>query len=398
MVTVFNVSRYTPAFVPVLLAVTGLSACGSSSSVKNAMRQSATVQTTATVQNASERVAVVHVGGDSITKATVDHWISVRRPKIASYEPRSRAACSAVRVKAEVGSPKLIKGYPPTMAQLKRRCEQKHEQALKEQVLGSLISSEWVIQEAAKDGLRVTDSEVERQLDEDKRKQFSSEAEFQRYLKSTGETVADLLLGIKLGLASEKIRQMIKRRIGNVTPAQIAAYYNTHMQRYVAPERRDIEAIRTWTKPAIEKAEKEVRSGVSFADVAKRVSIDRPSNEHGGVTLGVVPGQEEKGYDEAIFAAKLHVLTGPLYLRKRYYVFEVTRIIPSRQKPFGEIEASIAQQLSTELQQRALVRFIAAWRKRWAAKTGCRPGYVVPKCRQFKVSSATPPEDPYTLN
>lgn len=386
------------------LAVAYLSACGSGSSTHKTATQSAVVQpaqTTATVQptvaqQAAERIAVVHIGGNSITKATVDRLMSAKKPKIASYEPRSREACSSVRAPAEV---KLAASQSRlTAAQIKRLCEQQHEQVLKEQVLGPLIASEWAIREAAQDGVPATDSQAERQLEEDKHKQFSSEAAFQRYLKNSGETAADLLMRIKAELASEKIHQMIKNKVGNVTQARIADYYNRHKQSYAVPEQRDIEAIRTWTKPAIDKAAKEVRSGVSFADVARRVSIDRPSNEHGGVTLGVVSGQEEKGYDEAIFAAKPHVLTGPLHLRKRYYIFEVNRIIPGRQKPFAEIESSIAQQLPAELQQQALGRFIKAWRKKWIAKTDCSPGYVVRKCRQFKVTPATPGEDPYSLN
>jgi parvulin-like peptidyl-prolyl isomerase len=404
----FTVNRCAPV-VAVLLACVGLSACGGGGSAKTTVTQSAAAQPTqatataqpTAAQRAAERIAVVRVGANTITKATVDHWVSIKTPKSASYEPLSRGACSTAQIEFERNSSKATKGNTrPTIAQLKRSCEQALKQTIKKQVLNSLLVFEWEIQEAARDGLRVTDSEAMKQLEEDKHNQFSSEAAFQKYLNTSGRTVADLLLSIKSRLATERIFQMIKDKAGNVTQAEIAQYYSTHKQHYFMPERRDIQSITTFTKPAIENAEKEVRSGVSFADVAKRVSIDRSNNERGGMTLGIVRGQGVKSYDEAIFGAKPHALTGPLSLHKQYYIFEVNRIIPARQQPFAEIEASIKQQLPAELQQQARVQFVKAWRKRWTAQTDCSPGYVVQKCRQFKASLATPrkTEDPYTLN
>jgi parvulin-like peptidyl-prolyl isomerase len=284
-----------------------------------------------------------------------------------------------------------------TAAQIKSLCERQHAQAFKERALTSLISVEWVTGEAAEDGLGVSDNEAKRLLTETEHKQFANEAEFQKYLKTSGQTASDLLSAIRLELASEKIRGLVKRRAGRVTRARVVDYFNTHRSRYTVPERRDIEAIATATKPEIEKVEREIRSGASFAGLAKRLSIDRPSNERGGVTLGVAPGQEQKTYDKAIFGAKAHVLTGPVYVERRYYVFEVTRIIPGHQQPLGEVASSITQQLPAELQQQALARFIETWRKKWTAKTDCSPGYVVLKCRQYRVSGATPAQDPYAL-
>jgi foldase protein PrsA len=395
---VLDVNYRIPTFTAVLLAVAGLSACGGGGA-----RQSSTVRPAAVVQSpvaqtAGDRIPVVHVGSATITKGTVDHWISVLKPKIAPYEPLSRTTCSSVRAKVEVRSPKPVNGHPPTPEQLKQQCEQEHAEALKRQVLSSLIASEWVIQEAARDGLRVTDSEAQRLLETDKHSQFPSEAKFQQYLNSRGETVADVLLGLKEEIASEKLHKAIEKMGHNVTPTEIAAYYNTHKQLYVVPEQRNIEAIRTWTKPAIKNAKAEIESGVSFGDVARRVSIDRPSNEHGGVTLGVVRGQEESGFDEAIFAAKPNVLVGPLHLRQRYYIFEVTKITPGRQQSFAEIESSVMTRLATERHSKVLSDFVKAWRKKWTAKTNCTPHYVVQKCRQFKAKGVVAVEDPYTLN
>jgi len=263
--------------------------------------------------------------------------------------------------------------------------------------LDSLISFEWVTGEAVDLGLGATDQEVRKQFEQRKAATFRNDAEFRQYLATSGKTVEDELSRVKSSLATERILQAVNAKVGPITQAQVVRYYDEHKSQFAVPERRDIEAIRTWTKAAITNAEREVRSGVSFASVAKRVSIDRPYNAKGGLMVGLVRGQEEKGFDEAIFAAKPNVLTGPLYLRKRYYVFEVKKITPGRQESLAQVEATIRQQLPVELQRQALGEFIQAWRRKWIAKTDCSPGYVVQKCRQFRPDKRTVPEEPYSL-
>jgi len=388
----------------VVLTCISLAACGSGASNRatvrgdhtssNAALQSGSSSSNRAVQmRASKEVVVQIAGRSSITKGSLEHWMAVGTPKIEVPQPPDYTAC-ITRLDSE---PVVTGQAKPTAAQLKGACERRYHE-LKQRTLDSLIATQWLIGEAERLGLKVSDEEINRQLQEEKRRSFPTEAQFQKFLTMSGQTLSDVLLSITEELVSEKIRQMIKNKVGNITRARIAQYYNEHKHSFAVPERRDIEAIRTWTKAAITRAEMEVRSGRSFADVARRVSIDSPSNEHGGATLGVIPGQEEKGYDEAIFAARPHVLTGPLYLRRRYYVFEVTRVIPGYQKTFAQVQASIARQLPAQLQQQALVDFIKRWRRTWTAKTSCRTGYVVQKCKQYKVSATTPKEDPFTLN
>jgi parvulin-like peptidyl-prolyl isomerase len=397
--------------VAVLLSCVGLSACGGSSSHK-ASQGGAAVTTSSgtgnqaggTATNAALRnpnaakVVVVRIAGKPITLAEVEHQMAIGVVKKEVPDAPSYTACvahmEAIAAKSGQGQAK------PTAQQLKSQCEQTYQHLMQE-ALRKMIASAWVRGEAADLGFAPSDAEVNRAYEEEKKQAYKREAEFQEYLKASGQTVSDLKELVRSTLAEEKIHALIKRKVGSVTQARIAAYYNTHKQLYTEPEKRDIEAIRTWTNSAISNAKKEIMAGANFGSVAKRVSIDRPSNEHGGVTLGITPGQEEKGLDEAIFAAKPHVLTGPLHLRQRYYIFEVTRVVPSHQPSFGEIEKSISQKLPRELQVQALESFVKPWRKKWRAKTDCSPSYVVQKCRQYNRATSkihAEVEPPYELN
>jgi foldase protein PrsA len=336
--------------------------------------------------------AVVQVGGTSITKATFSHWLGVAAASSAAStpgkpaqaavpDPPSYTACIA---HLEATAPKPAKGQSkPTAAQLKSQCEQQY-QTLKQEVLGFLISSQWVAGEASDQGVKASDKEVKQRFEQIKKQQFPKEAEFQKFLQSSGQTISDLLLRVKLNLLSSKIQQKITKSKVNPTKAQIAKFYNENKQRFAVPEKRSLQIILTKTEAAAKKAKQEVQSGKSFSSVAKRVSIDPTSKANGGELPGVVKGQEEKALDEAVFSAKQGVLSGPVKTPFGFYVFDVKGVTAGSQQTLAQAEASIKQQLAAQEQQGALSKFVKNFRKKWTGRTDCRAEYVVMDCKQFK--------------
>jgi foldase protein PrsA len=345
--------------------------------------------------------AVVQVGSTPITKTAFEHWLGVAAsssaqtpagttaPKPVVPDPPTYTNCIA---HLQATAPKPAKGAAkPTAAQLKSQCEQQYT-ALKQQVLGFLISASWVMGEAANQGVKVSDKEVEKKFSELKNQQFPKQADFQKFLTSTNQSVTDLLLRVKLNLLSQKIQAKIAKK-GTPTQAQIEKYYNENKQRFGQPEKRDIELILTKTQAQAEAAKKEVESGKSFESVAKKVSVDPASKANGGKLPGVVKGQEQKAFSEAIFAAKPNTLSGPVKTPFGYYVFEVTAVHTGSQQSLAQVKESIKQQLQAQGQQSALTKFVAEFRKRWEGRTECRKEYVVQDCKEFKApkTSTTAP-------
>jgi foldase protein PrsA len=366
--------RFIPALGAVLFAVAGLSACG----------------------GGIPSDAVVQVGGTPITKTTFNHWMAVAAASSAATvpgaakpvapEPPSYTACIA-HLKAV--APKPAAGQTaPTEAQLKTQCEQQY-QSLKQEVLSFLLSSQWVIGEASDLGVNVSDSEVKKRFEQIKSQQFPKSGEFEKFLASSGQSLSDLLLRVKLNLLSAKIQQKIIKSKGNLSQAQIAKYYKENPQRFGTPERRTLKLILTKTEAEALKAKKEIESGKSFASVAKSVSIDPTTKANGGVLVGVAKGQEEASLDSALFSAPLNVLTGPVKTAFGYYIFEVTSRTPGSQESLAQAQASIKQQLAASQQQAALTAFVKEFKKKWTGRTDCRAGYVVMDCKQFKATSTT---------
>jgi foldase protein PrsA len=340
--------------------------------------------------------AVVQVNGSPIAKSTVTHWITVASASSAAStgaaskpvvpDPPAYTACIAHLQAIE---PKPAKGQKAkTTAELKTECEQQYK-AAQQQVLGFLIAVDWIFDEAEAMGVKVTDKEVVKHFNELKKAQFPTEAKFQAFLASTGETVSDLLLRIKQSMLEKKIQEKVTKTHKNASEAEVAKYYNEHKSTYGQPEKRDLRIVLTKTEAAAKQAKSEIESGKSFATVAKSKSIDPTSKDSGGELPGVVKGEEQKALSEAVFAAKQGALSGPVKTPFGYYVFEVKAIHAPTQQSLSQVKATIKQQLQSTGQQTSLSKFVKEFQKKWKAKTECRAGYVVEDCKEYKAPKTT---------
>jgi foldase protein PrsA len=241
-----------------------------------------------------------------------------------------------------------------------------------------------VLEEGSSLGVKLTDKEVHKQFEKIKTSQFPKASEFEKFLATSGQTVSDLLLRVKLNLLSQKIEQKIIKQKSKVTEAQITKYYNENKSRFGTPEKRSVEIILTKTEAAAKSAKKEVESGKSFASVAKAKSTDPTSKANGGLLPEVVKGEEEKALDTAIFSTAANVLSGPVKTPFGYYVFEVKSVTPGSQQALSKVKSSIKSQLTSQQQQTALSKFVKEFKKKWQAKTECRSGFTVQDCKGYK--------------
>jgi foldase protein PrsA len=333
--------------------------------------------------------AVATVDGNSISKSDFDHWMTVAAKSggqsgAAAPKPPSFADCVKQKRKT---TPKPAKGQPKvTDAQLKSQCKQEYN-SLRDQVLQLLVSFEG---EAKAKDIKVSDKEVKASFDKQKKQAFPKAADFDKFLKDSGQTEEDILKRVRLDTLSNKIREKVTKGKDKVSDAQIAAYYNKNKARFAQPERRDLRIVLTKDKAKAEQAKKALESGQSFKSVAKKYSIDQASKAQGGKLPAVAKGQQEKALDTAIFAAKKGELTGPVKTQFGYYVFDVTKISKATQQTLDQAKTTIKQTLASQNQQKALDSFVKSFRKRWKAKTDCREGYRTQDCKNAPKATPTP--------
>jgi foldase protein PrsA len=350
--------------------------------------------------------AVVKVGDESIKKATFDHWMQIAAVSQAGQAQANAGSASQAKVpdspefsacvankKKTAGKP--AKGQPnPTDAQLKTQCKQEYD-TLKDQVLEFLIRSTWLDNEAGEQNVKVTDKEVQKTIDDAKKQAFPKPDDFEKFLRQSGLTEADVFFQQRGQLLEQKITEKVTKGKDKVTDAQIAQYYEKNKDKFAQAERRDLRIVLTKTKARAEAAERALQSGQSWSSVAKRYSVDQATKNQGGKLEGVAKGQQEKALDAAIFDADRGKLIGPVKTQFGHYVMEVTKISRAKQQSLEDSKASIKQIVASENQRKALDKFGKDYRSRWKEETKCKKGFVTPDCengpKNAKPSTPTAP-------
>ena len=336
--------------------------------------------------------AVAEVDGSPIEKASFDHWITVAakaggQANAKPPKPPEFTACVAQKKKT---APKPGEGQPKTTdAQYKTQCRQEYE-GLRDQVMQLLISFEWIQGEAEQLGIKVTDAEVRKEFENQKKQSFPKAADYQKFLKDSGQTEEDILLRVKLDTLSNKIRERVTKGKDKVTDAQVKAYYDKNKARFAQPERRDLRIVLTKTREKAEQAKAALEDGRSWRAVARRYSIDEASKAQGGSLPAVQKGQQEQALDEAVFAADRGELSGPVKTQFGFYVFEVEKIAKATQQSLKDATPAIKQLLATENQQKALDAFVKDFREEWREKTECREGFRTQDCSNGPKPTPTP--------
>ncbi len=327
--------------------------------------------------------AVASVDGTPITTADYDRWALITARGSAQGgaapvvpDPPTFTRCIAT-LRKQV---RPVRGQPaPTDVTLRAQCRQQND-ALVQQTMGTLIQNIWIEKEAKNQGVSVSDAEVQRQLATTKRQSFPSEAAYQRFLKQTGMTEADVLERVRIQAIAAKLTRKIQNSAAPVTDAQIQSFYERNRAQFAVPERRDVDLILTRTKAQADAAKAAVQSGTNWAAAAKKYSTDAASKATGGILRGVSQGQQDRAFDQAAFTAKKGVIVGPVKGQFGYYVIRVITITPAQQTSLAAARAQIRALLQQQGQQAKMASFIRDFQTRWRGKTNCRTGYVVQLC------------------
>ncbi|HTP22567.1 MAG TPA: peptidyl-prolyl cis-trans isomerase [Solirubrobacteraceae bacterium] len=328
--------------------------------------------------------AVVNVAGNPISQQAFNHWMYVAaksqaaqnpgQPVIVPNDPPDFNDCIAL-VRKEI--PSLAKTKTATV---RSDCKQLFT-SLSSQVLDFLITSYWYQADAAKMGIKVSNAEVQKAFEAAKKQQFPTGSGFNTFLSQTGQTLPDLLFRFRI---VEILQKLAAKHSTTVTPAKIAAYYNSHKSQFGTQETRNMKIVLAKTQADANAAKKALQSGQSWATVVKKYSTDPTTKSTGGVLNGVTKQQQDAALANASFAAPVNKLLGPVRGQFGYYVFEVTNIKPGTQQSLAQASALIKQQLTSQASTSAQTAVSNKAKKDWLSKTTCRPAYAMADCKGYK--------------
>jgi foldase protein PrsA len=318
--------------------------------------------------------AIATVDGKPIPRSAFAHWtlVAARADNRASVpDPPDYLNCIASRrAAAATGS--------ESDAQLKSACAQSYTQ-YRTAALEQLTAAEWLPREAARRKIAVSSAEVTRTFEQQKRRAYPKDADYQASLRRSGETEADILLKVKLGLLGQRISAQITKGKDTVTDAEVAAYYAKNRAQFNQAT-RTLRAVVNPSDAQAAAAAAALKHGESWKTVAAKYSTDTASKGKGGRIGAVSKANVPAALAGPLFSAKRGQIIGPIRSGTRSYVFTVIAIKPAAQQTLAQASAAIKQTLQTSKRRAVIAAFTKDYRKRWRAKTTCADEFKASVC------------------
>ena len=168
---------------------------------------------------------------------------------------------------------------------------EKQYEDLKKTALGSIFDSIWIQGEAAELGVTVTPKQIADEFKSIKSQNFKTKADYEKFLKASHLTQADVNERVKLQVLSTEIQKLLSEKGGTPSSGEVQEYYEeAKATQFTQKPTRDIRIIINKDKAKAEQAkallEKDA-STKSWDAVAKKFSTDPSTKAKGGLSEGV---------------------------------------------------------------------------------------------------------------
>jgi len=230
---------------------------------------------------------------------------------------------------------------------------------MKTRLLENLINQKLIDQAAKDKGIKVSDADIQKQIDTLKSR-FSDQAQFEAALKSSGMTVESLTAQLRQQAINTKLQDMLVSN-AEVTPAEIKAYYDKNKVQFTqkAQKRASHILFKSTDKATATKVLKEIKAGtITFAAAAKKYSTDTVTKDKGG-DLGWPSGTSYvPEFQAALDKLKKGEMSGLVQSTFGYHIILVTETRPAKQQSLAEVTTQITQIIQSQRKAEAYQKFL----------------------------------------
>jgi foldase protein PrsA len=249
-------------------------------------------------------------------------------------------------------------------------------EALKATVVKGLVEQkEWEL-EGESMGIKVSDQEIETELDKLKQQYFQGdEQKYETELAKQNLTDEDVRNELRTRILTNKIYEAVTKKV-TVSDADIKAYYDKNPTQYQQPASREVRHILVKTEAQAQKLHDQIQSGADFAALAKKYTQDQASKADGG-KFTAFKGRTVEPFDEFVFSAKTGELSDPIKTEFGWHIIEVLSAIkPATTTPLDQVKDSIKTTVLQTKQNAAMKAWIAALPAKYADEVAYAPGYA----------------------
>ncbi len=252
---------------------------------------------------------------------------------------------------------------------------------------------------------RAKPAAVQKQLDDQIKQSFPKRADFDKFLKTSGMTMADLLFRVKVDVLTQQVRQKIVAGKDKVSDAAVTAYYNKNKSRFAQPERRDLLVVLTKTKAQGQPGQGRAPERHRLEGRRQEV-LDRPGLQGAGrqaARRGQGPAGEVVRHRDLLRPRR-----ASSWARSRRSSATTSsrspRSRPPRSRPSSRRTTRSSACCARSRSRTAINAFVKDYQKKYKDKTKCAKGYVIDSCKNAPktktgtapVSGAAPQQTPAT--
>jgi foldase protein PrsA len=303
----------------------------------------------------------------------------------------SLAAC------ASGGTVATVNGQPISEAAFNTKLE---GTPLARTVLQQMVQDALIDQYAKNNNITATDAEINAR--EDQIKQNFPAGSWDEMLKSRNLTEDDVHSALREQLILDKaLGSQVK-----VTPAQIKDYFDKNHATFDKPEEVTARHILVPNLAEAQKVEQLLKSGSSFADVAKQYSTDPGSKDKGGDLGTFKRGQMVPSFDAVAFTEPVNAISAPVKSPFGYHIIQVEARIPGTKATLASATPQITDTLRQQQESPLIQPFLQGLQQKADIKinnptfAGLFPsppppsGMVVPPATAAAGAAASPAASP----
>jgi parvulin-like peptidyl-prolyl isomerase len=253
-------------------------------------------------------------------------------------------------------------------------------------------------QKAASLGIKISDSDIEKRLNQIKQQYFGgSETKYQAQLKKQSLTDAQVREDVRQQLISEALFAKVTKNT-KVPDSAVHAYYLAHQSSYTQLPSRTVRHILVKSPTLAQTIYGQLKSGndKAWCTLAKKYSLD-PSSKNACGKLTVQQGQTVPEFNRVAFSEKTKVVHVPVHSSQYgWFVIEpLSSVKPKSATPEKQVASTIRQQLLQTDKNQAMTDWVTALTKSFCSgskikyQVGYAPSTSTDPCASTTNSTTT---------
>lgn len=224
------------------------------------------------------------------------------------------------------------------------------EKRFRASILDYLITAELIRQEAKKQGVTVSESDVDTRVAQIKKIFDNNQARFEQALKEQGMTPDELRSKLHDQAVAEKMLARVNKGIKTDEKA-IKAYYEKNKSQFAEPEQKRWRQIVVSHKKKADDLIEKINDGADFAVLAKANSADQQTKAQGGEIGWMSDSNFPPDIAKELTGLGVNDVSKSLKGPDGYHIFQLLEIKPARKRSFEEVKGQIKQTLLRDEQR-----------------------------------------------